>query len=127
MSDYPMTKKTATLLRYITKHQSCTFESLQNKFPGIDEMELVNLCLTEYLVCKKPGRLPTDFSRGPWEVQPPDTFWASPKAEEFLENRRRSWLQWVIPTCISAVALIVSAVALIVSLLPKVTEVRLLP
>lgn len=127
MSNYPITQNTVKVLRFISKHQNCNFGQLKSVFGDLDEMELVNLCLTEYLICSKPGRLPTNFSRGSFEVSPEDSFWATPKTIEFLENRFQTWLQWVIPVCVSGIAVIISAIALIVSLLPRVTEVRLIP
>lgn len=90
-------------------------------------MDLVLLCLTGYLTCQKPGRLPTDFRDGKFLVAPEDTFWASPKTEQFLEERfQRKW-QWIVPTTISALALILSIAAFVMSLLPQVLEVRIVP
>lgn len=93
-----ITKSTVKLLKFIMKHPSITFEELQLKFKEIDFMELVLLCLTDYLVCTKPGNLPTNFSDGRFVVAPTDEFWASPKTEQLLEERfQRRW-QWIVPT-----------------------------
>ena len=123
----PMTNATAKQLRFIQKHQNCTFEEIQARFQNIDFMDLVNLCLTGYLVCTKPGNKPTIFADGSFFIGPKDRFWSSPKAEQFLENRLRGWLQWVIPTTISGVALILSIITLWLSQMPQVTTVRILP
>ncbi len=59
------------------------------------------------------------FVGEPFEVAPEDKFWASPKAEALLEERfQRKW-QWIIPTTISALALIVSTLAFILSIMRK--------
>jgi len=122
-----ITRYTVKLLKFILKHQNCAFKTLQSKFKNLDYMELVVLCLTGYLVCTKPGGVNTDFRNGKISVAPEDTFWASPKTEQFLEERfQRRW-QWVIPTTISALALILSIIAFIMSLSPQVTEVRIIP
>lgn len=90
-------------------------------------MDLVCLCLDGYLVCTKPGNKPTMFLDGNFLIDSKDTFWASPKTEQFLEERfQRRW-QWVVPTVISSIALIVSIAAFTLSLLPQVTEVRIVP
>lgn len=69
----------------------------------------------------------TVFLDGNFSINENDRFWASLKTEQFLQERRRAWLQWVIPTAISGIALILSILAFIMSLMPKVTEVRILP
>ncbi|WP_087242533.1 hypothetical protein [Anaeromassilibacillus sp. An200] len=122
-----ITNNTVKLLKYIHRHQNCTFSDLQRKFKDLDFMELVNLCLTEYMICTKPDNRMTVFRDGNFSVGENDRFWVSPKTEQFLQERRRAWLQWVIPTAISGVALILSILAFIMSLMPKVTEVRILP
>lgn len=84
---------------------------------------IVCLCLSGYLVCTKPGPMPTDFRNGIFVVNPEDKFWASPKTDQLLEERfQRRW-QWIVPTVISALALIISAIALILSLTQGPTEV----
>lgn len=121
-----ITNGTAKLLKFIRKHQNVTYETLKAKF-DLDFMDLVCLCLGGYLVCTKPGIGPTMFQDGKFSIGPEDSFWASPKTEQFLEERfQRRW-QWFIPTTISAIALTVSIAAFIMSLLPQVLEVRLLP
>lgn len=67
--------------------------------------------------------MPTDFRNGIFVVNPEDKFWASPKTDQLLEERfQRRW-QWIVPTVISALALIISAIALILSLTQGPTEV----
>lgn len=128
MNEQPfITSSLSKVLRHICKHQDCTFANIKTKFGNLDYMELVNLTLTGYLLCKRPNELPTNFSDGNFYVPDNATFWASPKAELFLEEKRRNWLQWVIPTCISGLALIISTLAFIMSLLPRVTQVQILP
>lgn len=122
-----ITKSTVKILKFILRHQNCTFKALQGRFKGLDFMDLVLLCASGYLLCTRPGQLPTDFRDGKFFVSPEDTFWASPKTEQFLEERfQRKW-QWIVPTTISALALVLSIVAFIVSLLPQVIRVQIVP
>lgn len=122
-----ITKYTVKVLKFIKRYPNCSFQKIQEKFTGIDYMELVNLALTGYLVCTKADGTLTDFSNTMFQVNPDDLFWASPKTIQHLEERfQRRW-QWVVPTVISAFALILSIAAFIVSLLPTVTEVRIVP
>lgn len=128
--NYPITSKTIKVLKFIHTHPNCTFEQIKARFPDIDFMELVNLALTNYLLCTRPGEIPTQFRDGNFSVPPAAKFWSTPVTTEFIERRRREWLQWVIPNLISGVALILSIVTLLLSLLsqtPQVTEVRILP
>lgn len=127
MSEPVITNSTAKVLKFIRKHQNCSFETLAQRFNGLDHMELVNLALTGYLLCTRPGELPTNFMDGNFSVPGGALLWVAPKAESFLEERRRGWLQWVIPTCISGLALIISTLAFVMSLLPRVTQVQILP
>lgn len=121
--DIVITKSTTKILRFIGKHKNITYKDLKEKFHKLDYMELVCLCLSGYLVCTKPGPALTDFRNGIFIVNPEDMFWASPKTEQLLEERfQRQW-QWIVPTVISALALIISAVALILSLTQGPTEV----
>lgn len=116
MKEIPITHKTERLLRYILRHQNISFGALCEKFPELDYMDLVLLCVGEYLVCQKQNGRPTMFANEPFTVESKDTFWASPKAEQFIEERfQRRW-QWFIPTTISALALIVSTLAFIWSI-----------
>lgn len=119
MKEIPMTNKTVKVLRYILRHQKISFGELCEKFPELDYMDLVLLCVGEYLVCQKRNGRPTIFVGEPFTVDPQDTFWASPKTEQFLEERLQRRWQWFIPTTISAISLIVSTLAFICSLLQK--------
>lgn len=125
--EYPITNSTVKLLKFICRHENCTFSEIKAAFPKIDSMELVNLGLTDYLLCTKPGKIPTQFKDGNFSVSDADRFWASPKAEQLLQDRRRAWLQWVIPNVISGLALILSILTFLLSQVPQVTEVRILP
>lgn len=58
MSEPVITNSTAKVLKFIRKHQNCSFETLAQRFNGLDHMELVNLALTGYLLCTRPGELP---------------------------------------------------------------------
>lgn len=124
---FPLTNQVAKHLIFIRKHPNCTFEELNKKFDGIDYMELVNLCISGYLLCTSAANLSKTFLNGVFQVSGSDKFWASPKTDEFIENRIRSWLQWVIPTSISSIALILSIISLWLSQLPQVTTVKILP
>lgn len=126
--DYPITNSTIRILKFILKNQNCTFTEIKQKFgKDADEMELVNLGLMGYIVCTRPDNRPTKFQDGNWVVSSGDRFWASPKTTQLIENRRREWLQWVIPNVISGLALVLSILTLWLSLQPQVTEVRILP
>lgn len=125
--DYPITNSTIKLLKFICRHENCTFAQIKSAFPNMDFMELVNLSLTDYLLCTRQGKVPTQFRDGNFIIADADRFWASPKAEQLLQERRRSWLQWVIPNVISGIALILSIITLLLSQMPQVTEVRILP
>lgn len=114
--DIAVTNFTEKLLHFIKNHENVTFSDLKSKFSKLDYMDLVLLCLSGYLLCTKPGKIPTDFRDGNFTVSPNDRFWASPKATQLIEERfQRRW-QWIVPTIISALALILSAIALIVSI-----------
>lgn len=121
--DSVITNFTEKLLRYILHHENVTFEEIKNKFPKLDYMDLVLLCLSGYLLCTKPGELPTDFRDGNFTVSTNDQFWASPKATQLIEERRQRRWQWIVPTIISALALILSAIALIISITQGPAEV----
>lgn len=122
-----ITNSTIKILKFISRHQNCSLLFLKQNFDGLDYMELVNLALTGYILCQRPNQLPTDFRDGNFSVPDDAVFWASPKTAQLIEDRRRGWLQWVIPTCISGLALIISTLAFIMSLLPQVTQVQILP
>ena len=125
--ELPITNDTMKVLKFIHAHENCTFSEITGKFRDIDSMELVNLSLTGYLLCTRPGELPTQFHDGNFSVPPDSKFWATPVATELIERRRREWLQWVIPNVIAGVALILSIITLLLSQVPQVTEVRILP
>ena len=124
---FPITNKIMKVLKFIHAHENCTFSEIAAKFQNIDFMDLVNLSLTGYLLCTRPGEVPTQFQDGNFSVPPGSKFWATPVTTELIERRRREWLQWVIPNAISGVALILSIIALLLSQAPQVTEVRILP
>ena len=124
---FPITNKTMKVLKFIHAHENCTFSEIEAKFQGIDFMDLVNLSLTGYLLCTRPGELPTQFQDGNFFVPLDTRFWSTPVTTELIERRRREWLQWVIPNVIAGVALILSIITLLLSQAPQVTEVRILP
>ena len=117
--NYPITNSTIKILKFICRHENCTFSEIKAKFPKIDFMELVNLSLTNYLLCTRPGELPTQFQDGNFSVPDAATFWPTPHAIKLLEDRRREWLQWVIPNVIAGIALILSIVTSIITLSPS--------
>ena len=123
----PITNKTMKVLKFIHANENCTFSEIAAKFQNIDFMDLVNLSLTGYLLCTRPGELPTQFKDGNFSVPPDARFWPTPVTTELIERRRREWLQWVIPNVIAGVALILSIITLLLSQAPQVTEVRILP
>lgn len=125
--ELPITNDTMKVLKFIHAHENCTFSEITGKFRDIDSMELVNLSLTGYLLCTRPGELPTQFQDGNFSVPPDARFWPTPVTTELIERRRREWLQWVIPNVIAGVALILSIITLLLSQVPQVTEVRILP
>lgn len=127
MSESIIINSTVKVLKFIRKHQNCNFATLKQRFSGLDDMDLVNLALTGYLLCTRQKQRPTDFRDGDFSVPDDALFWASPKVDQLIEERRRGWLQWVIPTCISGLALIISTLAFVMSLLPQVTQVQILP
>lgn len=124
---YPITNSTILILKFIHRHENCTFAEIKSKFPEVDFMDLVNLALTNYLLCTKPGELPTQFHDGNFSVPDNAMFWATPHTTKLLEDRRREWLQWVIPNVIAGIALILSIITLLLTQAPQVTEVRILP
>lgn len=122
-----ITNETVKLLRFIRKNQNCTFMEIKTRFADLDYMELICLCISGYLVCEKPGKIVTNFRDGQISMSKDYRFWASPKTDQLLQERRRIWLQWIIPNVISGIALILSIITLLLSLMPQVTEVRILP
>lgn len=124
---YPITNSTMKILKFISKHENCTFTEIKSRFPDADSMELVNLALTNYLLCTRPGERPTQFQDGNFSVPDNAKFWATPHTTKLLEDRRREWLQWVIPNVIAGIALILSIITLLLTQVPQVTEVRILP
>lgn len=125
--NYPITNSTIKILKFINQHENCTFAEIKAKFPKVDFMELVNLSLTNYLLCTRPGELPTQFQNGEFSIPDDAKFWATPQTTKLLEDRRREWLQWVIPNVIAGIALILSIITLLLTQVPQVTEVRILP
>lgn len=123
----PVTNRSEKILKHVLKNPNISFSELQKKFDSLDYMELVLLCSGKYLVCTKPGNRHTMFIGEPFQVDPEDTFWASPKAEEFIEEQSQKKWRWIIPTGISVFAFILSLAAFIVSLLPQVISVRIIP
>lgn len=125
--DYPITNRTIKILKFINRHENCTFAEIKSEFPDIDSMDLVNLALTNYLLCTRPDGRPTQFQDGNFSVPDDAKFWATPHTIKLLEDRRREWLQWVIPNAMSGFALILSIITLLLTQVPQVTEVRILP
>lgn len=122
-------KETIKLLRYIKNHPKNTLQELHEKFGDTaDSMSLINLCMTDYLVCTHPDGSFTVFKdRSEWTTYAEDNFWISPKGKKILDDLfDRTW-QWLIPTSISALALVLSIAAFIYSILPGITEVRIVP
>src|SRR5699024_10057309 len=103
--EYPITNSTISHLKFIHRHQNCTFSEINTQCPKIDFMDLVNLSLTNYLLCTRPGEFPTQFQDGNFFIPENATFWATPHTIKLLEDRRREWLQWVIPNVIAGIAL----------------------
>lgn len=101
--------QTIRLLRYIRHHKDCTQKDIENKF-GEDtaSYQLIDLCKARYLVATRPDGSYTMFQDGNMYLSPDFTFWASPKAEQVLDERFDRLWQWCIPTIISVAALIVS-------------------
>ena len=54
--DYPVTNSTTNLLKFVHRHDNCTFAEIKAKFPKVDSMELVNLSLTKLSALHKAGR-----------------------------------------------------------------------
>lgn len=125
--DYPIMNSTIKILKFINRHENCTFAKIKSEFPDIDSMELVNLALTNYLLCTRPGELPTQFQNGNFSIPDNAKFWATPHTTKLLEDRRREWLQWVIPNVIAGIALILSIITLLLTQVPQVIEVQILP
>ena len=125
--DYPITNGTIKILKFINRNENCAFAEIKAKFPKIDFMELVNLSLTNYLLCTRPGEKPTQFQDGVFLVPDNAKFWATPHTTKLLEDRRREWLQWVIPNVIAGIALIISIITFLLTQVTQVTEVRILP
>lgn len=113
--EFPVTNKTVKLLKFIHKNEQCTLTDIKVKFPQLDFMDLVNLGLVNYLVCTRPGEIPTQFKDGNFFIPDNATFWATPHTTKFLEDRRRAWLQWVIPNIISGIALILSTITILLT------------
>ena len=125
--DYPITNQTIKVLKFIQTNKDCPFEKIKSKFPDIEPMDLVLLTLTNYVLCIRSGKTPTQFHDGNFSVSDSDQFWATPNTTKLLEDRQREWLQWVIPNVISGIALILSIIALLLSQLPQVTTVQIIP
>ena len=104
--------QTLRLLRYIRHHQNCTQKEIKNKFgEEAANYQLINLCKAGYLVATMPDGSYTMFLDGNMYLSYDFTFWASPKAEQVLDDRFDRLWQWCIPTTISVIALIVSALS----------------
>ncbi|MCI8525757.1 MAG: hypothetical protein HFF17_07520 [Oscillospiraceae bacterium] len=103
-------RETRKILRYIKRHPSKTLKELQEKFgDAADSMTMINLCISDYLVCTHPDGTMTAFkSMQEWKTYAEDKFWVSPKGKKLLEDRFDRLWQWCIPTLISIAALIVS-------------------
>lgn len=118
-------RKTRKILRYIRWHPNNTLSQMRSKFGGSDvDMTLINLCITDYLVCKHPdGSLSSFKNQSQWNAHGGDNFWISPKGKKVLEDRFDRMWQWAIPTIISVSALIISIIS---ALNPGVIRVLLI-
>lgn len=118
-------RETRKILRYIRWHPNNTLSKMRAKFGGSDvDMTLINLCITDYLVCKHPdGKLTAFKDVSEWTTFGEDNFWISPKGKKVLEDHfDRTW-QWAIPTIISVSALIISIIS---ALNPGIIKVLLI-
>ena len=118
-------KETRKILRYIKRHPNNKLSDIRSKFGGSDvDMDLINLCIADYLVCKHPdGKLTMFKDKSEWVTHSEDNFWISPKGKKVLEDRFDRLWQWAIPTLISMAALIISILS---ALYPGVIRVLLI-
>lgn len=108
-------KQTRKILRYIRWHPQNRLQDIRNQFGGNDvDMTLMNLCITDYLVCQRSdGSLTMFKDKEDWITDGTDSFWISPKGRKVLEDRFDRLWQWAIPTLISVAALIISLISAI--------------
>lgn len=109
-------KKTIRILKYIRKIKisGVTWSKIQLKF-GEDEaniflLEALNKDL--YLVTKDINGQWIDFSQPQLNLDSGFVSYTTPKANEMIEQMSFNFWKWMIPTLISAAALLLSIVAL---------------
>ena len=105
-------RQTRKLLRYIRRHPHNQLDHIRGKFGGSDvDMTLINLCMADYLVCRRPDGSLTMFKDKDWMTSGEENFWISPKGRQILEDRFDRLWQWAVPTLISTAALVISALS----------------
>ena len=72
--DYPVTNSTIKILKFIDRHENCTFAEIKAKFSSVDFMDLVNLALTNYLLCTRPGNYRRSSRTGTFQSQTTPSF-----------------------------------------------------
>lgn len=106
-------KDVMKLLKYIKRHPNNTLKELQERFGDVaDSLDLINLCMSDYLVCKHPDGSCTMFKDpSTWKTFADDNFWITPKGKYVLNEHYEKLLQWAIPVIISTIALVVSVLS----------------
>jgi hypothetical protein len=108
-------KQTAKMLRYIKRKDEPTAGEIIKRFKLDGDMELINLCREQYLLCRKDDGTFTDFSDGEFSTSSTFKYWATPKTDKYLEDRNQNLFKWAFPTLIALISLLVSIIALIQS------------
>ena len=122
-NDY-IDRETAKILKTIKKNPKVTRAELREKYDNADDSIMLYLCAKDYLVCIHPnGSVSTFYIREPRFYHPNDTFWLTPKGKAFLEANSSKNLQWLIPTIISVIALLISILS---AIFPGVVKVMLI-
>lgn len=117
-------KATRKILRYIKWHPKAALQDIHNKLGKDIDMQLINLCQSDYVACTRADGSFTSFKTDPpWHSYSSDKFWLTPKGKKVLEDRFDRLWQWCIPTIISFIAL---AISIISTCYPGVIKVLLL-
>lgn len=103
-------KQTYKIMRYVYHHHEVKLHKIHKKFGREGIACLSMLVSAKYALCKTPnGSYTFDVS----SIDSNGSFGLVSPGNEYVENRRRSFMQWFVPTFISLLALMISVASFI--------------
>jgi hypothetical protein len=111
-------KQCYKIMKYIYRHKEVTIGELREKF-GKDKADyILYLCPAHYAAYRDvTGKLTYDIS----STSHDGLIGLTPNGNKYIEDRRDSFIKWIIPTLISILALVTSVSALITSMSNEIT------